>query len=199
MAKTANFYIDRANAKFEAGFTTLSARKEALSDLNRAHDVLTEQIKKLVLDIPHAERTDAQNVVYWDALTDLHNWKPKHSKMVNDVFPEAEAITLQIEDLAALRLTIKNAEVVRVERATSEKAEKVYVAIRDIMEKRKAQYARGLDLHDLFNGLPVHANVHYVVNQFGTRFIRAFYYMYGELTPLNIICAVLDAKDPKKQ
>jgi hypothetical protein len=194
MARTTEFYIDRAIASFEAGFTTLAAKKEALTDLNRAHDLLTEQIKKLVLDIPRDERTDAQNVVYWDALTDLHNWKPKHSKLVLDVFPEAETITAQIEDLVALRLTIKSAEVIRVERVASEKAEQVTAAVRNIMELRKAQYARGLELHDIFGNLPVYVNVHYVTNQFGTSFLRAFYYMYGALTPLNVICAVLEAK-----
>jgi hypothetical protein len=59
-----------------------------------------------------------------------------------------------------------------------------------MMELRKSQYARGLELHEIFGNLRVSANVHMVRNQHGTTFIRAFYYMDGKLTPLNMILAV---------
>lgn len=47
---------------------------------------------------------------------------------------------------------------------------------------------------DLSNDRILHANVHYVTNQHGTTFLRAFYYLNGTLTPLSIIIAAAEAK-----
>ena len=62
------------------------------------------------------------------------------------------------------------------------------------LKLRQEQYNNALRLHDIFGGLPVHANVHYVTNQHGTTFLRAFYYLNGTLTPLSIIIAAAEAK-----
>jgi hypothetical protein len=196
MARTVEFYIDRANAMFEAGFTSKAGQRNALDDLNRAHDLMCRAIQELYLAIPHANRTEAQTNVYW-GLADLHVWKAKHSALVLDTFPEARPFVEQIEALVELRLAIKAAEVVKAERKEDVRVARITKSIRDEMELRKAQYARGLELHDLFNGLPVYANVHMVTNQHGTTFLRAFYYMAGVLTPLNVILAVLDEKQEK--
>ena len=32
------FYVNRANERFEAGFTTMSGKKEAMGDLNYAYE-----------------------------------------------------------------------------------------------------------------------------------------------------------------
>lgn len=196
MAKTTEFYIERATKAFEAGFTSKAGQKEALSDVGRAYEILKGEIQNLYLEIPHAERTEAQENVYW-GMPDLHNWKAKHAELATSVFPQSAEQVRQIEDLVNLRAAIKSAEVVKVERKENERATAIVKSIRDIMEQRKAQYARGLELHDMFKGLPVSVNVHLVVNQHGTEFLRAFYFMGGVMTPLNVILAVMDAKAEK--
>lgn len=194
MTRTTSFYIDRATEAFARGFTSKAAQKSATDDLNRAHELCRKDIQDLVLNIERDARTEAQNTVYWN-LADLHVWKPKHSELVLATFPEAEQTVRLIEELVALRAAIKAAPVVKAERNPMAEREAVVTkSVRDLMELRKAQYARGLALHDIFGGLPVHANVHMVTNQHGTTFLRAFYYMNGELTPLNMILAVLDTK-----
>lgn len=193
MSRTPEFYIDRANAAFAAGFTSKAAQKSATDDLNRAHEACRQSIQNLVLAIDRDARTEAHDNVYW-GLADLHVWKPKHSALVLGTFPEAEPTVRMIEQLVDLRAVIKAAPVVKAERKTDDREAAVTKSVRDIMELRQAQYARGLELHDLFQGLPVTANVHVVTNQHGTTFLRAFYYMNGTLTPLNVILAVLQTK-----
>lgn len=193
MSRTPEFYIDRANAAFAAGFTSKAAQKSATDDLNRAHEACRQSIQNLVLAIDRDARTEAHDNVYW-GLADLHVWKPKHSALVLGTFPEAEPTVRLIEQLVDLRAVIKAAPVVKAERKTDDREAAVTKSVRDIMELRQAQYARGLELHDLFQGLPVTANVHVVTNQHGTTFLRAFYYMNGTLTPLNVILAVLQTK-----
>lgn len=193
MTRTAEFYIDRAHAAFARGFPSKAAQKSATDDLNRAHEICRQDIQNLVLAIDRDARTEAHNNVYW-GLADLHVWKPKHSALVLGTFPEAEPTVRLIEQLVDLRAVIKAAPVVKAERKTDDREAAVTKSVRDIMELRQAQYAHGLKLHDLFGGLPVHANVHVVTNQHGTTFLRAFYYMNGTLTPLNVILAVLQTK-----
>jgi len=196
MARTTEFYIERATKAFEAGFTSKAAQKEALSDVSRAYEILKHEIQGMCLEIAHADRTEAQNELYW-GLPDLHNWKAKHAELSTRVFPQSADQVSQIEDLVNLRAAIKGAEVVKVERKENERTAAITKSIREIMEQRNAQYARGLKIYDMFNGLPVSVNVHLVVNQHGTEFLRAFYFMGGVMTPLNVILAVMDAKAEK--
>ena len=193
MSRTPDFYIDRANAAFSLGFTSKAAQKSATDDLNRAHELLCQDIQNLVRAIDRDARTEAHDNVYW-GLADLHVWKPKHSALVLGTFPEAEPTVRMIEQLVDLRAVIKAAPVVKAEAKADAREAAVTKSVREIMELRQAQYARGLELHDLFQGLPVTANVHVVTNQHGTTFLRAFYYMNGTLTPLNVILAVLQEK-----
>jgi hypothetical protein len=194
MTRNVEFYVNRANEKFEAGFTTMASKNDALQDLGRAYEMLTESIKALYLAIPYADRTEAQNDVYWGLANYLNNWKAKHTALVLNVFPQAEVFTSQIETLVEVRNTIKSAEIVKVERSANPRVETISKSVADIIALRKSQFERGVQLYDIFNGLPVTATWHYVTNQFGTSFIRVFYYMAGKLTPLNTIVAVLDAK-----
>lgn len=198
MARTVEFYLERANSKFEAGFKTMATKQDALSDLNSAFDLLRGRIHTAFLDIPRKERTEAHDGIYWNTASSLHNWRVKHSVAVKAVFPELYCTVDEIEALVELRQAVKAAEVVRVERQADPRTVAIVKTIRDIMEARKAQYARGIELHDIFKGLPVSVNVHWVTNQFGTSYLRAFYYMAGDLTPLNVILAVLDAKSEKQ-
>lgn len=195
MARTASFYTDRATARFEAGFTSKAAQQEALRDLNSAFELLKRDITGLVLDIEHDARTADHDDVYWNLADYPHNWKAKHSALALRVFPQTAATVAQIEALVEFRAAVKAAPVVKAERKTdTAKIEAVTKSIRDLMERRQEQYNNALRLHDIFGGLPVHANVHYVTNQHGTTFLRAFYYLDGQLTPLGIIIAAAEAK-----
>lgn len=196
MTRTVEFFVSRATDKFEAGFTSKAARKDTLADLGSAAALLRKAIHAICLDAPRSENREMPerfNNAYW-MNTDLHLWNAKRRAELLGYLPEAEAIANQYDDLAALRGQIKNAEIVKVERKADEREERVMKSIRDMMELRKSQYERGLRLHDLFNGLPVTGNVHYVTNQHGTTFLRTFYYLYGELTPLKVIIGVMDTK-----
>lgn len=121
MKRDVNFYVGRANVKFEAGFTTKSAQKDSLSDLGIAYSLLAGNIRSLCLVPPNEARTDEQDNVYWSIPFNLHQWRAKHTALVLGVFPEAVSITVQIEELVELRNTIKSAEIVRVERIANEK------------------------------------------------------------------------------
>lgn len=198
MTRTVATYVENANAKFEAGFTTKAAQKDALDDLNRAYAMLRKDIQGLCLKVAHEDRTEAQNALYW-GLPDLHNWKPKHTAAAVAVFPETQGTCTQIESLAELRLAIKASEIVRVERKADERVERVLKSIRELMELRGTQYETGLKLCEIFGQLPVSASAHYVTNQFGTTFLRTFFYMNGKLTPLNLIMAVLQEDARRKE
>lgn len=195
MARTVEFYVNQANEKFEAGFTTMAAQKQALQDLGRAYEILTQEIQDLYLSIPRAERTEAQDNVYWGLANYLNNWKPKHTSLVLNVFPQAEIFTSQIETLAELRETIKSAEIVKVERIANPKIATVTKTIHDMVALRKEQFQTGMKLCEVFGNLPVSINWHYVTNQHGTSFIRVFYFMANKLTPLNMILAVLEEQE----
>ena len=189
--------IETANNSFEAGFTTMTQKKETLSNLGRAFEHLVYQIQELVLNIDRNQWTKEHDDIYWE-LPALHVWKPKHTALVLNTFPNAKSITDKIEQLVDFRVAVKNADVVKVERnAQPEIITKIQTTIRNRMEIAKAKYAHGLKLQEIFGKLNVSVNVHYVVNQHGTGFIRAFYYMNGILTPLNVIIAVMQESEKK--
>ena len=47
-----------------------------------------------------------------------------------------------------------------------------------------------MKLTEYFGKMDVYANVHIVHGHKGTIFVRAFYYMFGKMTPLNVIIAI---------
>lgn len=195
MARTVETYVERATQAFEAGFTSKAGQKSAIDDLNRAADLLRKAIHGICFELRGEDRefTPRLESAYW-MNTDLHLWNEKRRAELLGYLPEAEAIANQFDDLAALRGAIKDAPVVKAERKTDKREVAIMGAIRSMMVLRRSQYERGLKLHDIFDGLPVHGNVHYVTNQHGTTFLRTFYYLNGVLTPLGIILAVLDTK-----
>lgn len=197
MTRTVAFYVDRATKAFEAGFTSKAGQKSAASDLNSAADLLRAEIHDICFKLRGPEQfsrfPERAELAYW-MNTDLHLWNAKRHTELLGYLPEAEAIANEYDDLAALRGAIKASPVVKVERQIDEREIRIQKSVRDLMELRKSQYERGLKLHDLFDGLPVHGNVHYVTNQHGTSFTRTFYYLNGSLTPLNVILAILDTK-----
>ncbi|EOG4615043.1 hypothetical protein ACLD9I_004690 [Pseudomonas aeruginosa] len=197
MARTIQDYVESAFAAFEAGFTSKAGQKSATDYLNRATDLLKQEVHSLCHGLRgeagYSAREAALEKAYWMNL-DLHLWGEKRRDELLGYLPEASSVADQFDDLAALRAAIKAAPVIKGVRQADERVERVQKSIRELMEMRKEQYTRGLQLHDLFGGLPVHANVHLVTNQHGTTFLRAFYFMDGVMTPLNVILAVLQTK-----
>lgn len=180
-------------AAFNDGFSSKSSKNNALKCLNSAYDIVRESITEIILSKPRTEdraMTPELLDIYWDVLPEsLHHWNSKRAEKVLVVLPEVSDQVQMINELRGFRETIKAVEVVPPVKTNSEEV-RITKSIRELMEQRKTQYERGLELSDLFGGLAVHANVHYVTNQHGTTFLRAFYYMHGNLTPLNVIIAV---------
>ena len=188
-------YIDNAVAGFEAGFKSKAAKNEALGNLSSAYGALKNEILELVLAVDRDARSEDHDAVYWGLADNLSHWKPRHSELVLRVFPDAAELVARIEEIAEFRAAVKAAPVVKAERdPAADRAESVTRSVRELMELRGAKYERALNLHDMFNGLPVHANVHLVTNHCGTTFLRAFYYLAGELTPLAVIIAAAETK-----
>lgn len=197
MTKTTDHYTQKAVELFEAGFTSKAGQKRAFEALAHAADLLRKDVHAICFDLRgHAQGSEfpeRASSAYWMNF-DLHLWNEKRRAELLGYLPEAEAIANQYDDLAALRKAIKAAPVVKAERKADEREARIMKSIRELMELRKSQYERGLKLHDLFGGLSVSGNVHYVTNQHGTTFLRTFYYLCGALTPLKVIFAVMDTK-----
>ena len=188
--------IASATAGFEAGFTSKASQKRALDDLNRAFNILTDGARSDMRTagndrFPNACTENDLNsrhafinsLGYWELPDGPHQLRAKHEPMLGDSWNTA----LVIRDL---RNAIKAAPVVKIERKTNEREVAIQKSIRDIMTMRRSQFERGLHVAELFGGLPVWVNVHQVTNEHGTTFLRAFYYLRGELTPLNIIVCI---------
>ena len=187
MPRTADHYTALALDAFNAGFASKSAQKSAIENVTRAYDINAQAIRDLLL----ADRTiggDNWSELYY-YVPALHNWKAKHGA----TYAFAGDIIQSINDLVELRATIKNAAVAPVPAREVSKYEVAAIkTIQDIITLRKTQYARAIDLGVIFNGLPVQAHTHQVTNQYGTTFLRTFYYLFGDLTPLNIIIAAAE-------
>ena len=193
-------YLLLATDSFNAGFTSEASKKAALKYLNIAYNELNDKLHNVILDQPRGsddKMSPTLHSLYWDIPDNLHQWRIGFAERLLTAIPSLKDQVQQIEELLELRNTMKDAEVVAPTKTESTEA-KIMMSIKEIMELRKTQYERGLNLYDLFNGLPVTANVHYVTNQHGTTFLRAFYYMSDTLTPLNVIVAVLQEKNKEK-
>lgn len=177
-----------------ASFPTKAAQKAALDKMNRAYTAARDVVRDLIIDDANARwpnHCDERNAHFdrWDMPFDLHQIRDKH--IIVATYWDLRAAQI-ITALGSLRAEVKAAPVVKVEKADAaltEKTEQVQRSIRDEMERLGKMYAHALEIGRLFNGLPVTANVHMVTNQFGTRFLRAFYYLDGERMPLNLLIA----------
>lgn len=100
--------VDVATATVHGAFPTKIARKNALDKLNRNFDLQKGALQDLCLNVPDAERTEAQNEVYYGPM-ELHQWRPKHSAKALEAFPQAAKIVADIEMLVKTREAIKAA------------------------------------------------------------------------------------------
>lgn len=104
-------YIARAQAALKAGFTSKAAQQDALADINRAFDLKTGAIRDELLKVPHAERGEKHNELYWGLPDYPHNWKAKHSELfASNGFG---ALVNEIEAIVRFRAVVKEASVNR--------------------------------------------------------------------------------------
>lgn len=196
MARTAQDYIALATDAFEAGFSSEAARKRAQEALGRGYDRLRDAAHDAQIKAANSNPALANNGENRAAFFDkndlpfnLHQLRDRHFAILAAWGDDAD----MARDMLALRAAIKAAPIAKHERPASEpRAEAIRADIYKTMQDRKAQYARALDLAKHFGGLPVSANIHLVHGHKGAIFLRAFYYLAGELTPLNIIIAAAD-------
>ena len=205
MARDFHFYVDRATEAFERGFTTLSAQKDALADLNSAYERSRDVMMQACLDAYRGEAGDqcpALDALYWGLPGYAHQWRAKHAQLVRDAFgTQYDAEIERIEQVVELRAAIKGAEIVRVERKSTELDKRVATvreSLADLMQRRGEQYAHAVALGEVFGGMPVTANTHWVVNEYGHGFWRTFWYLDGELTPLNVLVAAHQELERRK-
>lgn len=195
--------IAAALAGFNAGFKTKVAKKEALAHLGYAYEEIREEHGKVVREAApgwfaeeQTEELRDARAAYFNAIYlakaelpfYLHEVRPRHIAEIEAKIGKGEAV----EELVALRAMIAAAEVVKIERVKNPVAERVERKIEEIMAARREGYERGIRLGELLGGLPVHANTHWVVNQYGHQFLRTFYYLAGKLTALQVIVAAYD-------
>lgn len=184
MTRNADFYLAAAHDAYDAGFASKTAQKRAIADLTRAYSFHEEAIRTDLLNDREIADWDA---LYW-GIPDFHNWKPRHSAM----FARWDDLVAKIEAMVDFRAAIKAADIAPPPARKDDRPAQISRSIVEIMEARGKQYDRALKLADLFGGLPVHANVHLVRGHKGAVFLRAFYYLAGEFTPLQVIIAAAD-------
>lgn len=107
--KAAKPTVDVKAAKVHGTFGSKAARKQELVKLGRRYDKARGAIQNLCLAIPHDQRTEAQNALYYGMPHDLHNWRVKHSAQVIKEFPQAAEFVAEIEQLVAAREAVKDA------------------------------------------------------------------------------------------
>jgi len=206
MAKTYSDRIEAARTAFEAGFRNKAAQKEALTNLNRAYDMVCDVARGAIreyafTEIPGAEEADyiARNEIFRaaDLPSDLHQVRDRHVEIIE----KWAGLGQTVREMIALREAIKEAEIAPApaKPEIEQKAEAVRKAVIDEIEKRKAQFVEGLEVARMFGGLPVAVNAHLVRGHKGAIFLRHFFYLRGKLTPLNMIIAIAEAYEAEKE
>lgn len=191
----ADKYLAQAMDRFNAGFVSRAAQQLCLDALNRAYDCVNELAHDDLVAAAPVE-LEARNEYFANVQLPfgLHQVRDKHAANFGSYWA-------QVQQLIELREAVKNtapAPAVKVETRAQEIERRVTESLTALMERRKAQFIEGCQLHDIFGGLPVSLNAHWVQGHKGTTFIRRFYYMNGKLTPLGVIIAVLEAKEIEK-
>ena len=189
--------IEVALELLDAGFNSKAAQKKAIDAINRAYedlnDAINEKAKEAAYAVQPSRESEEENKAWCEAFDkyevpmNLHQVRARHIEAVRDLDEDfANKIVLMIETLEA----VKAEEINPIERKEPSPYQvKAEQTLKELIEKRKAQYIKAVELGRIFEGLPVSANSHLVVNQHGTEFIRTFYYLADKITPLNVIIA----------
>ena len=193
-----------AHEAFEAGFASKAAQKRASDSANRAYDSLRDAHRVEEIDaapgqgVTGRDLTEAEYAArraYFDTNAtpfDLHHVRERHIEIFAKLNEDRAA---KVRDLVALRTAIKGAEIAEVEPANKPLKElkaRVEDSLAELMSRRNAQFLEAVELIEIFKGLPVTINTHWVHGHKGAIFLRTFYYFNGKLTPLNLILAALE-------
>lgn len=107
--------IEKAKTLLAAGFTTKAAQNEALAALSSAACLIRDIYQNSYLAINrelNGHVSHARRDWYYD-MPALHVWKEKHVVIANELYPELAELAALMTALAALRLDIKAAPVVK--------------------------------------------------------------------------------------
>ncbi len=189
--RTAQDYITLALSciQDDQTFAAKSHKKDALSLLNRAYEVITE--KNFSFGRENLSREDFFSIPF-----DLHLIREKHKVLFDTPFHK------DLQELVELRVLLKLLDVVKpapkTERITAKQAE-VTKTVMDLIDRRMAQYHEAVEMGRLFGGLNVSVTPHQVTNEYNTTFTRCFYFLDGKFTPLQVIMAALDTLAAEKK
>lgn len=100
-------------APIEGAYRTKQAQKDALETLSRDYRRLREIITTLYLAIPHDQRDDLGQKVYYAVPHDLHAWRPKTSALVLKWNDGLAGTVAKIEELRAQRDVIKSRPIIK--------------------------------------------------------------------------------------
>lgn len=188
--QTVQDYIDSAIELWEEGFTSMASKKRCLEKLNTAYSFLSGGLSYEYGTIPREKRNDKWEELYWMIPHNLFQWKSKHSEAHSS--DNLSSIVNKIDKLVDLRNAVKETDITPPIKS-EEKIfkDRVLKSIEEIMKAKKVQFLEGYELTEIFGNARVNVSSHYVTNQFGTTFIRNFFYLYGKLTSLNMILAII--------
>jgi hypothetical protein len=203
-----NRMLDEANDLFNAGFASKAGQKRATDNLNRCYEEIRDAWHRALCNAaPKLTDNSNPDSAEWAARVeffaahdlpfDLHNFRDRHFATLEAFLPGASET---VRNLIDLRTAIKGAEIVPPAKdITKVRTAKVLTHLKDLMERRKAQFLEAVDLTEVLGeeGVIIHgltANTHYVYGHKGTNFLRTFFYLNGKLTPLNTILAGAEAK-----
>lgn len=186
------YTLHQVMADIESGFNTMAAKKETLANISRIYEKECWKIRHAIID---STNKDALNDIYWSIPQLPHQWNNRISANIAKAMPEMIVTLDQINDIVSLRDEVKSMQV-NAKPVETETETKLRKTIEQQIIKSKADYANGLELKEIFGELPVSVDMHYVVNQYGTEYIRCFYYLAGKIVKLSVIIALM--QDTKK-
>jgi hypothetical protein len=188
-----------------SGFTSLSSKKSTMTSLNRCYEELENAfIRAEILDIAdrneYNQMTEEWKNLYWSVPGSLRQWEESFVNTILCKLPQLSDTVSKITDLKTMYDEVKVSDVNKPEpKPITALEQRIHKAMKDEMEKIKSDFAYGVKLAGIFGKLPVSINAHYVVNQFGTEFIRCFYYLGGKLVKLNTIIAIMQDLETKNK
>ena len=193
--KRLDAYIARAAEAMSLGFASKAAQKRALDDLNRAYSMVHDAHFDDVLDAAKGLDDDARRA-FIDAREtpfDLHQVRARHIELMSD-YP----VVSQLVEMRAAAKAAEIAVIVKDVREVELRA-RVEKTLGEMIALRQDKFLHGVKLTEIFGGLPVTANTHWVHGEKGGQWLRTYFYMAGVLTPLQVIIAVLEDAARKKK
>lgn len=100
--------VDVKAAKVHGAFGSMAARKVELDKITRMFERAVDKLQSIYLAWDEAGRANAGTDAYY-LPSYPHHWKARHSVLCRKVYPQAEAIIVEIEQLVAAREAVKAA------------------------------------------------------------------------------------------